>query len=481
VLSIGYCRVSTEEQASEGYSIEGQAVKLRQYADLHELGAVRVVADPGVSGRNLVRPGLSELRALVGSGEVSDVLVWRLDRLSRSVQDLWTLADEFENAGVGFHSLNEHIDLSSATGRMFYSILGAFAQFYREQLAENVRMGLQQALREGRHVNRAKFGYRMIDGALTPDPTEAEVVRLIFEMGAAGASYRQIEQATGVKYSTVSSILKSRVYLGEIPNRGSWLPGVHAPILTEGLWAAAQRGQLPGRRRSRHFLAGRVRCGLCGRAATVKDNGEGRPLLFHCWHRGTGCKQPARSARGLERAAVFGLQLLRDDSRLREAIRRALARDPGQGVRASRRRVASIAKHQKDQHKLLELYYSGSIGADLFGQAERRLAQGIEGLRAEQAAFEREQIALETMHQGLEDVWRVLEALDFEEIWPAATEQEKRVLVEELLESVAIFPDHLEVTAVGMPVLSVLPEEVGLKSPEGDRWCRRRDLNPHAP
>jgi hypothetical protein len=75
----------------------------------------------------------------------------------------------------------------------------------------------------------------------------------------------------------------------------------------------------------------------------------------------------------------------------------------------------------------------------------------------------------------------VLEALDFEEISPAATDQEKRVLVEELLESVAFFPDHLEVTAVGMPAVTILPEEVGLKAPGGDRWCRRRDLNPHAP
>jgi site-specific DNA recombinase len=280
VLSVGYCRVSTEEQANEGYSIEGQADKLRRYAELHDLGPIRIIDDPGISGRTLKRPGLEEIRELVRQRKVTAVVVWRLDRISRTISDLWELAEEFDSAGVAFHSLNESIDLSSATGRLVFTFMGALAQFYRESLAENVRLGLDQARREGRHVNRAKFGYRMVDGSLVPDRSEAESVRLMFGLRAAGASLREIEAATGVKYSTVSSILRSRVYLGEIPHGVEYLPGIHEPIVEEHLWESAQRSQLPGRRRSRHFLAGRVRCGLCRRSATVKDNGEGRPLLF---------------------------------------------------------------------------------------------------------------------------------------------------------------------------------------------------------
>ena len=74
-----------------------------------------------------------------------------------------------DRTGVALHSFTEKIDLSSATGRMFYNILGSFAQFYREQVAENVRMGMHQAVRQGKWINRPKTGYDLIDGELVPN------------------------------------------------------------------------------------------------------------------------------------------------------------------------------------------------------------------------------------------------------------------------------------------------------------------------
>jgi site-specific DNA recombinase len=145
MLNVAYCRVSTEEQAAEGFSIDGQADKLRTYAKLHDLGPVTVIQDPGRSGKDLDRPGLQQVLAMVEQGHVTNVLVWRLDRLSRNLGDLILLAEALGKHGVGLHSFTEKLDLSSATGRMFYNILGAFAQFYREQLAENVRLGMHQA------------------------------------------------------------------------------------------------------------------------------------------------------------------------------------------------------------------------------------------------------------------------------------------------------------------------------------------------
>ena len=154
MFTVAYCRVSTEDQAAEGFSIEGQTEKLKAYAELHDLGEVIVIADPGRSGKNLERPGLQQLLDMVDAGHVRAVLIWRLDRLSRNLADLVLLADRFGQAGVDLHSFTEKLDLSSATGRMFYGILGSFAQFYREQLSENVRMGMAQAMQQGRWVNR---------------------------------------------------------------------------------------------------------------------------------------------------------------------------------------------------------------------------------------------------------------------------------------------------------------------------------------
>jgi DNA invertase Pin-like site-specific DNA recombinase len=269
MLNVAYCRVSTEEQAAEGFSIDGQAEKLHAYAELHDLGPVMLIEDPGRSGKNLERPGLQQLLAMVEQGRVTNVLVWRLDRLSRNLSDLILLADTFGKNDVGLHSFTEKIDLSSATGRMFYNILGAFAQFYREQLAENVRLGMQQAAREGRWVNRPKMGYDLVGGHLVLNG-EAPTVRRVFDLRAEGLSFREIEERTGVKYSTVRAVLRSRIYLGEVLLNGEWYPGHHEPLVTPQEFSAAHRGHLPGRPRSRHLLSGRIRCGLCGRVASVR-------------------------------------------------------------------------------------------------------------------------------------------------------------------------------------------------------------------
>ncbi len=110
MFTVAYCRVSTEEQAAEGFSIAGQADKLRVYAELHDLGEVVVISDPGLSYKNLERPGLQQVLHMVDEGHVANVLTWRLDRLSRNLGDLIMLADRFGQAGVALHSFTEKID-----------------------------------------------------------------------------------------------------------------------------------------------------------------------------------------------------------------------------------------------------------------------------------------------------------------------------------------------------------------------------------
>ncbi|GEM_PF-414298 len=470
MLTVAYCRVSTEEQAEEGFSISGQADRLRAYAELHELGPVTVIEDPGRSGKDLARPGLQQLLAMVEAGHVANVLIWRLDRLSRNLGDLILLADTFGRAGIPLHSFTERIDLSSATGRMFYNVLGLFAQFYREQLAENVRMGTHQAVREGKWVNRPKTGYDFVDGALVPN-ADAERVRLIFWMRAKGSSHRQIEERTGIKYSTVGAILKSRIYLGEVLLNGEWFPGTHEPIVSRQEFEAAQRGWVPGRRRGRDLLSGRVRCGLCGKLMAIEILGDGRSL-YRCWHRGTGCKQPRRTNTGLHRAAVLAMRLLGRDERLQEAIRRQLAGarrpEPRDEVRRrTRRRPAeTMAALAERRRKLLELYYREQISAELFAEEEQRLAGQIEAVRSEATTRREAEGEADEVSVRFEAVAAALRDLDIDRVWQEASEAERRVLVEELVEEVAVFSDHLEVKVAGAPRIIVTLEEVGLKVSE---------------
>ena len=466
MLTIAYCRVSTEEQAAEGYSIAGQAEKLRTYAGLHDLGEVVEVTDPGWSGKNMNRPGLTRVLDMVERGHVSHVLVWRLDRLSRNLGDLQTLASGFLERGVQLHSVTENLDLSSATGRMFYNILGSFAQFYREQLAENVRLGMAEAVRQGHWINRPKTGYDLgSDGVLTANE-DAVTVRAIFRLRAEGNSYRSIEEATGVKYSTVSSILKSRIYIGEVLLSGQWFQGLHDPLVTEEEFAAAHRGHVPARRRSRQLLAGRVRCGLCGRLAAVECSTAGL-ALFRCRHRGNGCSMPRRAAAGLERAAVLGLSLIGRDEDVRAAIRRRL--DDARGLGAKRLDVRiggadgrAASRVDGKRRKLLDLYYADKISADLFAQEDRRLRNELELAEVEAEQHEAEARKLDEITRRFDDVATILANLDVDVIWEAATHAERRVLVEELLTEIALYPDHLEVEVFGAPRLNVLLDEVGL-------------------
>ena len=139
----------------------------------------RVKTDPGLSGKDLNRPQLQRLLAMIDAGHVDSILLWRLDRLSRNLGDLILLADRFGQRGVALHSFTEQLDLSSATGRMFFNILGSFAQYYREALSENVRMGMMQAIRQGRYVNRPPTGYDLAIGLLIPN-AQAATIRRIF-------------------------------------------------------------------------------------------------------------------------------------------------------------------------------------------------------------------------------------------------------------------------------------------------------------
>lgn len=461
-----YCRVSTDEQAAEGFSIEGQADKLRSYSALRDLGEVTVVSDPGLSGKDTNRPGLQQLLAAVRAGHVSHVLIWRLDRLSRSLQDLILLADLLGEHGVALHSLQENLDLSSASGRMLYNILGTFAQFFREQLAENVKMGNDRAVKEGKWINRPKTGYDLIGGELVPND-DALRVREIFRLRAEGNSYREIEEATGIKYSTVGAILRSRIYLGEVLHNGDWSRGRHEPIVSEDVWRAANRGFVPGHPRGKDILSGRVRCGLCERRMAIDRNGQGR-FLYRCRHRGQGCGQPARTNTGLLLAAVLGLKLLGGDERLQAAIRRHLAAggrpEPARARRHPRTGPAeTLGAVSAKRRKLLDLYYQDGISAELFAEEEARLCASIEAARNEASEEEAQGRMQSDLEMRFEQVAAILRDLDVEAVWKAAEDHERRVLIEELVEWVSVFPDHLEVTVSGAPPLHVLYGEVGLK------------------
>lgn len=140
-----YCRVSTDL----GQDIELQAHDLRSYAQARGWTDIEVYQDEGVSGSKASRPALNRLMDDCKKGRISHVLIWRLDRFSRSLKHLLTTIEELEHMGVTLISYKENIDLGSPGGRLLVHILGAFGEFERNIIRERVKAGLANAKRKG--------------------------------------------------------------------------------------------------------------------------------------------------------------------------------------------------------------------------------------------------------------------------------------------------------------------------------------------
>jgi hypothetical protein len=252
----------------------------------------------------------------------------------------------------------------------------------------------------------AQDGLSLVGGLLVPNE-DADRVRSIFRHRAEGLSYQEISDRTGINYSTVGSIIRSRVYLGEVLHNGEWFPGIHEPIVTEEWFTAAHRGHVPGRRRGSDLLSGRVFCGLCGKRMAVEINGDSR-CMYRCRSRGSGCSQPRRTNVGLHRAAVLGLALVSQDEGLQEAIRGRLtgeSRTEPQARRRSRRGATdSLAALSEQRRKLLDLYYGDQIVGEFFAEEELRISGRIEAIRGEVAEASKSADEVDGVSKRFEEV-----------------------------------------------------------------------------
>ena len=193
---IGYIRVSTEEQATDGVSLAAQREKLHAYSDLYDLELVEIIEDAGESGKSLNRPGLQKALAAIRLGKADGLLVAKLDRLSRSVVDWNTLITNYfgERAGKQLFSVTDSIDTRTAAGRLVLNVLMSVSQWEREVIGERTRDALQHKIRNGERCGKIRFGYRLADDGTTlrPVPEEQQAIQLIHKLRAEGESLRNI-------------------------------------------------------------------------------------------------------------------------------------------------------------------------------------------------------------------------------------------------------------------------------------------------
>jgi len=193
-----YIRVSTDEQVKYGYSIRAQKEKLINYANIKEWKIYKIYIDEGKSGKNLERTAIKELINDIKNKDVNNVLIYKIDRLTRSTKDLIELIELFKSYNCDFNSLTESIDTSSPTGRMFIKIIGLFAEFERETIVERIKVALERKVKEGYSLcsSTSSYGYERKKGEKIQKINQEEsiVVKKIYEMFLNGKTISEIKE-----------------------------------------------------------------------------------------------------------------------------------------------------------------------------------------------------------------------------------------------------------------------------------------------
>lgn len=291
-----YARVSTLNQAEEGYSIEGQLASLRKYCSALDWQIYQEYVDPGFSGGSLNRPAIQKLIVDAKSHRFDIVLIYKLDRLSRSVQDtLYLVKDIFDKNKISFVSLNEKIDTSSPMGNLFLTLLASIAEFEREQIKERMMMGKVGRAKSGKAMGWSKvpFGYTYDKqtGIYQINTLQAQIVKRIYRDYLDGVSITKLVDLLNAEghitkdrpwtYRTVRQALDNVVYTGRQFYQGNVYPGQHEAIISiedyDKTQAELKRRQLtnaqkfnPRPFRAKYMLSGLLRCSFCGSSMMVQ-------------------------------------------------------------------------------------------------------------------------------------------------------------------------------------------------------------------
>jgi len=463
-----YVRVSTEEQVKEGYSIRGQEQKLKDYARIKDWQIYDVYIDEGISGKNITeRPEINRLIEDVKSGRVKNVLVFKIDRLTRSTSDLIYLVDLFNEHDCAFNSLMESIDTQTASGRMFLKIIGIFAEFERENIAERIILGRERKVNEGYTLcsHTASFGYDRPKGQKIQSihEGEAQVVREIFDWYVnQGVNIHQIARRLNLrgtptkhesKWTTngVRNVLKNNNYMGDVrhhyetPERAYTVRGKHEQIISQETFDKAQRKLTKNPRISptkqpmeENYFSGFLVCAQCGYKLythnifrTLKDGSTHFLGNYSCGNTVVGaCDASDMSAIKLEQAFqeyIAGIAEFEVDN----------SAQIYEQEKEKQERQALIATYEEKLRQLeakgreaLNFYVTNVFSVEEYRRVKRHLDNDMEAICAE---LERLQVEAEEIVDDRLEIAR-----NFQENWAGLSNVEKRMFLMQFVERIVV-------------------------------------------
>lgn len=460
-----YVRVSTLEQAQEGYSIGEQRERLIAYCKAHDWAISDIYVDGGYSGSNLKRPGIQKLMSETDKFDV--VLVYKLDRLSRSQRDTLYLIEEiFLPNSVNFVSMQESFDTSSPFGKAMIGLLAVFAQLEREQIKERTRMGRIARAKIGLFHGGGKIpiGYDYQDGKLVVNPYEAEQVRKIFDWYLEGLSFNKIairlrdEGYTNRKggylnWTSVRNVIRCAACTGRIIFGDIVVENAHEAIISKKQFDDAQVfGKLKKGNYYRHnfraknMLTGFLICGYCG--ARYHKYSSAAYFYYSCYSRhktnpamvkDPNCQNKNWRAADLEAIVEERVRQLLSNPQLAKELAASKHRTPTEksAVYDNSKIEERIREIDKQIGKLMDLYQVDSIPLKILGEKINALYHEKSILEVTIATVEKPEI---TSFDLVEEI-----ISNAAQIWDYADEDQKRRILQGLIKRIVLIGDNVEI------------------------------------
>jgi site-specific DNA recombinase len=472
-----YVRVSSHEQV-EGYSIGEQIERLEKYAEALEWDIVKTYVDPGYSGGNTDRPGLKELLKDIKKGEITKVVVYKLDRLSRSQKDTMLLIeDEFLAHGVDFVSMSENFDTSTPFGRAMIGILAVFAQLERENIKERTMIGKEARAKEGKWGGGSSepigYTYNITTGELEVNEYEKMQILEAVDLFLKGTPLQTIATLFTKKgytyigrYKTpqiwdakrVRYVLKSRLYIGYIRYADEWYKGTHEPILDEETFNKVQEifanrekeynGKYNKKRVQTSVLNGFIYCKQCG-ARYAKGHGKKwkdneRPYYYQCYSRSKrvpkmvkdpNCRNKHWKMPELDNIVLGEIKKLALEPEYIREIKDEKTNNPNMINKIDI--IKDQIKHIDEQiSRFMDLYGLGTFTID-------QVSQKIDPLNADKKALEAELSTLNVADDVMSDEEVQEIATSLEDILKRGDLDETRLVVESLINYIELDNDDV--------------------------------------
>ena len=483
-----YCRVSTEEQSENGYSIDEQERLLEEWCKKMGYVIYKCYSDRGISGKNIKdRPALKELLSDAKAGKFDMVISWKINRVSRKLEDVLKIVNILEKNNITFKSYSEPFETDTPAGRMQFQMMALIGEFERGTIAQNVKMGMIAKAKSGNWCGGRVLGYDLVPNnspeeekkgknKLEINEKEAEIVRFIFNEYSKGKGYKAItNQINKLGYKTkkgnnfsvgsIRDILTNPVYIGEIRYnvRQNWsekrrrninpnpirVKGKHEAIIDRELWDKVQlileskKGKPSRIYDGEYPLTGILRCPKCGagmvisRTTNTLADGTKRRIAYYCcgnWkNKGTSvCNSNTIRVDKANEYVFKKIEELVSNEAMIKAVVKNINKERKDKVKPAKRLLGDIDKEleklDKRKRKIFEAYEDDILTKEEFQTRKDELNEKIRILEEEKKPLLNtisEEVSEEIPYEFIKDI-----LMNFSKILNSSVsrEQQKKLL-----------------------------------------------------